>query len=89
MKLFKIILIFFIIYFVRRFIQLYKVVQKLHANQLRENSQMQKQSGAVDAEYKVIKDTWPKSSRGLRICTIIFLIVQGHPEWLSPNFEKF
>lgn len=61
MKLLKILLFIFAIYFIRRFIQLYRVMKKIQEEQLRqqrEESQAKAQSRSgevVDAEYKVIK----------------------------------
>ncbi len=60
MKLFKIILVFFAIYFIRRFWQFYKVVEKrgrdLHAEEdaLKDKPQKPVDGKVVDAEYKVI-----------------------------------
>ncbi len=63
MKLFKIVLVFFAIYFIRRFLQFYRVVEKrgrdLHAQEDALKRQQEQQPKAtdgkiVDAEYKVI-----------------------------------
>jgi hypothetical protein len=59
MRLFKIILVFFAIYFIRRFWQFYKVVEKrgqeLHAQEDALKEQQKASDGkVVDAEYKVI-----------------------------------
>lgn len=60
MKLFKIILVFFAIYFIRRFWQFYKAVEKrghdLHAQEEALKNQQPKppDSKVIEAEYKVI-----------------------------------
>lgn len=62
MKLLKIIIIFFVIYFIRRFIQLYRALKQIKENQSQEYAGTQETrkpntkdpSGIVDAEYKVI-----------------------------------
>jgi hypothetical protein len=59
MRLFKIILVFFAIYFIRRFIQFYRVVEK-RGRELRAEEETPKKetpspdNKVVDAEYKVI-----------------------------------
>lgn len=60
MRLFKIILVFFSIYFIRRFLQFYRVVEK-RGRELREKEQAEVKAEApvsdgktVEAEYKVI-----------------------------------
>lgn len=61
MKLLKLILVVFTIYFVRRFIQLYKVMKQIQENQLRaQTKETRTQSpgnnadGAIDVEYKIL-----------------------------------
>jgi hypothetical protein len=60
MKLFKLLLIIFGVYFVRRFFQLMKVMKEIQQNQRRENNyktnENKKQSdhSIVDAEFRVI-----------------------------------
>jgi len=50
MKLFKVILVFFVIYLVKRFFQLVKVVNELKAQQ----NIPKKNADIVDAEFKII-----------------------------------
>ena len=59
MKLFKIVLVFFAIYFIRRFMQFYRVVEKrgkdLHDQEDAIKQRPKDTDGkVVDAEYKVI-----------------------------------
>lgn len=60
MKLFKIILVFFAIYFIRRFFQFYRVVEKRGRDLRREEEILDNQKKnetekkVVDAEFKVI-----------------------------------
>lgn len=64
MKIFKILAIIFLIYFIRRFIQMYRVMKALQENQNKgpqnpseENPHMHKNTNdkdVVDADYKVI-----------------------------------
>jgi hypothetical protein len=65
MKLFKIILLFFLIYFIRRFIQMYRVMKAIQQN--RDNGNDQDSEGTsspkrptqedkvVDADFKVVE----------------------------------
>ena len=55
MNLIKIIVIIFIIYFIRRFIQMYKVLQSIKMKQQEEakkNSTVNKE--AIETEYKIL-----------------------------------
>lgn len=55
MKLFKIILFIFAVYFIRRFIQMYKVMKALQAQQMRAPMQKrEQQSNAINADFKVL-----------------------------------
>lgn len=59
MKLFKIILVFFAIYFIRRFMQLYRAMEKrgreLSEQELQEQKTTKVEDGkVVEAEYKVV-----------------------------------
>jgi hypothetical protein len=63
MKLFKIILFFFAIYFIRRFMQFYRVVEKRGQDLRRQEEETLQNKKAdtegakvVEAEYKVIDD---------------------------------
>jgi len=59
MSLFKIILLLFLIYFIRRFLQMYRTLKtlqlerELNENKMRKEQEMKK-DGAVEADYKVI-----------------------------------
>ena len=59
MKLIKIIIFFFIIYFVRRFIQLYRAMKKIQDSQAQgktynEFSAEKTKSKVVDADFKIV-----------------------------------
>ncbi len=59
MKLIKIIFFFFIIYFVRRFIQLYRAMKKIQDSQAQgktynEYNAETKKSKVVDADFKIV-----------------------------------
>lgn len=62
MKLLKIIAVIFLVYFIRRFFQMYKVVKTLHQNQNdrqdppgpEANTRTDDPSKVVDADFKVI-----------------------------------
>ena len=62
MKLLKLISFLFLIYFIRRFIQAYKVMKAVHDHNLRQQQAQQNQSqptprhteNTINAEYKVI-----------------------------------
>lgn len=60
MKLLKLLLFIFAVYFIRRFIQLYKVMKQVQENQLKAQSRQEQpwpakpSSGVIDVEYKVI-----------------------------------
>ena len=57
MKLLKIISIVFIFYFIRRFIQLYRVMKTIQANQnAKETTSQAKSDDSIDAEFRVIKN---------------------------------
>ncbi len=57
MKLLKIISIVFIFYFIRRFIQLYRVMKTIQANQTaKETAPQAKSDDSIDAEFRVIKN---------------------------------
>jgi len=51
MKLFKVVLVFFVFYLIKRFFQLVKVVNELKAQQ----NVPKKNADIVDAEYKVLQ----------------------------------
>lgn len=56
MKLLKIIIIFFLIYFIRRFIQMYRVMKKIQEEK-KLNPQAppsSSHSDAIDADFKVV-----------------------------------
>lgn len=63
MKLLKIIFFFIVVYFVRRFIQMYRAMKRLQEDQLLKAQQQQNQyrpsspqqdNGVINAEFKVI-----------------------------------
>jgi type III secretory pathway component EscU len=60
MRLLKVIVFFFIIYFIRRFFQMYKVMKEIQRSQdeLRQKEaqkmQQEKAAGVVEADYKVM-----------------------------------
>lgn len=54
MNLLRIILIFFAIYFIRRFFQLYKFVKKQSEMIKQQQNQTESKNESIDAEYKVI-----------------------------------
>lgn len=60
MKLLKLISFLFLIYFIRRFIQAYKVMKQIHEANLKNQTQAQAQSATsqkenvINADYKVI-----------------------------------
>lgn len=60
MKLLRLILIFFVIYFIRRFFQAYQALKISHQEQAAElnrqkvREQQQSDTKVVDAEYKVV-----------------------------------
>ena len=59
MKLIKIIIFFFILYFVRRFIQLYRAMKKIQESQAEgktytEYTQEKTKSKVVDADFKIV-----------------------------------
>lgn len=62
MRLLKIILVFIAIYFIRRFIQMYRVMKAIQEKQMAEAAEAQKQqhnnhsqtTKVVDADFKVI-----------------------------------
>lgn len=58
MKLFKILLFIFAVYFIRRFIQFYRVMKKIQEEQRKAGTNPQatpsNNSHIVDAEYKVM-----------------------------------
>jgi hypothetical protein len=59
MKLIKIIIFFFIIYFVRRFIQLYRAMKKIQASQAQgktynEYNAEKKKEKVVEADFKIV-----------------------------------
>jgi hypothetical protein len=57
MKLLKIISILFIFYFIRRFIQLYRVMKTIQANQnAKESAPQAKSDDSIDADFRVIKN---------------------------------
>lgn len=58
MKLLKLISFLFLIYFVRRFIQAYKVMKQIHETNLKNQAQAQsatpQKENVINADYKVI-----------------------------------
>lgn len=60
MRLLKIIVVLFIIYFIRRFIQMYKTLKQINDNnellmkQKSSHAYPEKKSQAIDADFKVI-----------------------------------
>ena len=60
MKLLKLISFLFLIYFIRRFIQAYKVMKQIHETNLKNKAQAQSQKPAapsenvINADYRVI-----------------------------------
>jgi uncharacterized membrane protein len=62
MKLLKLISFLFLIYFIRRFIQAYKVMKQIHETNLKNQAQAQPQSrpaaapteNVINADYRVI-----------------------------------
>ncbi len=60
MKLLKIILFFFAIYFIRRLFQMYKFMQeqqkRMQEEQLKAEGAPKKEPHSIETEYKVLKD---------------------------------
>ena len=58
MRLFKIILVFFAIYFIKRFIEMYRVMKRIQAEQtMRKNTTSSndlKVEKTIDADFKII-----------------------------------
>lgn len=62
MRLLKIIIVIFAIYFIRRFFQMYKVMKQIQEEQLKKSEQYQKQNqtaphetqNVVNADFKII-----------------------------------
>lgn len=57
MKLLKLISFLFLIYFIRRFIQAYKVMKQIHEHNLKNQTPAQKPAptdNVINADYKVI-----------------------------------
>ena len=58
MKLLKIIGVIFLIYFIRRFIQMYRVMKSVQEQQMKNQSPprpSQKDQNVINAEYKVME----------------------------------
>jgi uncharacterized membrane protein len=68
MKLLKIISVIFLIYFIRRFFQMYKVMAEIQKRQQAERVQpsknypSDKNGDVIEAEFNVVKDRTSKSS---------------------------
>jgi len=58
MRLFKIILVFFAIYFIKRFLEMYRVMKRIQAEQtMRKNTTSSndlKAEKTIDADFKII-----------------------------------